>query len=148
YGLGLNGSSVRLYRISPTGAATQIGADISVPQSTGATLGTSWGLDFNPVVDRIRVVSTGRDNFRLNPDTGALVVDVALSSGYQITAIAYDRSFFGASASTLFGIDFLADKLVMIGGVDGVPSPNGGVVTEIGSMGVVTAVPATEGFDV
>ena len=62
------GSMSRLYIINPTtGVATQVGA------AGGFTLsGTSFGFDFNPVVDRIRVVSDADQNLRLNPDTGAL----------------------------------------------------------------------------
>ena len=62
------GSTSRLYVINPsTGAATQVG-------SAGAfTLsGTSFGMDFNPVVDRIRVVSDTEQNLRLNPNDGTL----------------------------------------------------------------------------
>src|SRR5262249_29022377 len=57
YGLG---STSLLYTIdTTTGAATQVG-------SAGAfTLsGTAFGFDFNPVPDRIRVVSTDTTNFR------------------------------------------------------------------------------------
>ena len=61
YGLG---SSSRLYTINPlTGVATQVGA-------AGAfTLnGTSFGVDFNPVPDRLRVISNTGQNLRLDPN--------------------------------------------------------------------------------
>jgi hypothetical protein len=35
-------------------------------------VGNEFGFDFNPTVDRIRVVSDARQNLRLHPDTGAL----------------------------------------------------------------------------
>ena len=34
--------------------------------------GDAFGVDFNPVADRIRVVSNTGQNLRLHPDTGAL----------------------------------------------------------------------------
>ena len=58
-------------------------------------------------------------------------------------AVAYDRNFprggppaTDPTPTTLFGIDNVAGTLVRIGGVDGSPSPNGGVVTTIGSLGL------------
>src|SRR5262249_13610013 len=66
YGLG---SSSRVYTInSVTGVATAIGAIPFAPALTG----TAFGLDFNPVPDRIRVTSTDTTNFRLNPNNGTL----------------------------------------------------------------------------
>src|SRR5437867_1935256 len=70
------GSTSRLYTINTTTAvATQVG-------SAGAfTLsGTFFGFDFNPVVDRIRVVSDSDQNIRLNPNDGTLTAtDVSLA---------------------------------------------------------------------
>ncbi len=66
YGLG---SGSRLYVINPvTGAAAQVGGDFAIPIE-----GDSFDLDFNPAVDRIRVVSNTDQNLRLHPDTGAVV---------------------------------------------------------------------------
>src|SRR5215204_431048 len=71
YGLG---STSRLYTIDQTtGVATQVGA-------AGAFLlsGADFGFDFNPVPDRIRVVSDADQNLRLNPNDGSVTaLDVA-----------------------------------------------------------------------
>src|SRR5688572_22761575 len=73
YALGLSGDSARVYTINPvTGAATMVGTGFTTPQSAGASAGKEYGFDFNPIVDRIRVVADTRDNFRLHPDTGAV----------------------------------------------------------------------------
>ena len=48
--------------------------------------------------------------------------------------------------ATLFGIDAATDTLVRQGGPDGTPSPNGGVLTTIGPLGVDTTTNA--GFDI
>jgi hypothetical protein len=73
YALGVNGATAHLYTINPTtGAATQVGGNIPLPQSVGVVAGANYGFDFNPTVDRIRVVADSRDNFRLNPDTGSV----------------------------------------------------------------------------
>jgi hypothetical protein len=83
YGLGFNATAgtVQLYSISgTTGFATPIGAtgsfvaaDGVTPAPVGAGAGTAFGLDFNPTVDRVRVVNGAGQNFRMNPNNGAFV---------------------------------------------------------------------------
>jgi Domain of unknown function (DUF4394)/PEP-CTERM motif len=136
YGLG---SSSHLYTINTTtGLATAVGAAFSPALS-----GTAFGFDFNPVPDRIRVTSTDTSNFRLNPNDGTVAgTDTSLSyasgdSGAGLTprvvGAAYTNNFNGTAVTTLFGIDSNRDVLVMLGGPNGVPSPNGGVLTTIGT---------------
>ncbi len=61
-----NGS--RIYTINPlTGAATPVGGRFFPPLAGGF-----FGFDFNPVPDRIRIVSTAAQNLRINPNNGAL----------------------------------------------------------------------------
>jgi hypothetical protein len=151
YGLG---STSRIYTINTaTGVATAVGATPFAPALTG----TAFGFDFNPVVDRIRVVSTDTTNFRLNPNTGALAgTDTPLAyaagdSGSGLTprvvGSAYTNNFAGTAVTTLFGIDSNRDVLVRQGGPNGTPSPNGGVLTTIGSgLGVNTS--DLVGFDI
>lgn len=80
YALGVNAAdnTVRLYHLSPqTGTAVPLGAAASLQESTlGMTIDlpeTTWDIDFNPAVDRVRVVSQTGLNFRMNPNNGALV---------------------------------------------------------------------------
>ena len=82
YGLATAPSSqVRLYAISQrTGVATPLTATPvgfsnlvgGVPAPIPIT-GVNFGFDFNPSVDRIRVTTDTGFNFRINPNTGALV---------------------------------------------------------------------------
>jgi energy-coupling factor transporter ATP-binding protein EcfA2 len=74
YGLG---STSRIYTINTvTGLATSVGITPFAP----ALSGTAFGFDFNPVPDRIRVVSTDTSDFRLNPNDGTLAgTDTPLS---------------------------------------------------------------------
>lgn len=146
YGLGVNGNTTTVFKIDPTtGAASSVGS-ATVTSITGAT---AWGIDFNPVSGRLRVVNdlasgigTNVNNFRLRQDTGAIAgLDTDLNfsavpgSGSEV-AIAHDRSVAGATATTLFGVTAVGDLLVRQGGVDGAPSPNGGVITQVGPLGV------------
>ncbi|MBC8063725.1 MAG: DUF4394 domain-containing protein, partial [Chlorobia bacterium] len=105
-------------------------------------------LDFNPVVDLLRVVTGTGQNARVNPNTGALVsLDTALSSSLLISGIAYSNNNVGASSTTLYGYDFLSDNVGTIGGLNGVPSPNGGTFNVVGNSGIVTG-DAGLGFDI
>lgn len=125
------GSVYRIYTINTSsGVATPLGEAQELS-------GGFWGFDFNPTVDRIRVVSNTGTNLRFNPSTGALAgTDTDLSTG-GVAAVAYDRNDTNpATATTLFGINTTTSELVRIGGVDGNPSPNGGTVTAIGPLGL------------
>jgi hypothetical protein len=153
YGLGIINSTGtdtgRLYLIdSTTGAATLVGPG---PFSTTLADGANYGFDFNPVVDRIRVVNDPDQNFRLNPDTGALVAQDSPvdnpAAGEEIVGAAYDRNVAGATLTTLFGIDAANNTLVRQGGVNGLPSANGGVITTLGPLGLTVASPNI-GFDI
>lgn len=125
------------YTLNPnTAVATLVGYTAS--SVAGLSSAASHGVGFNPTVDRVRVVNDVDENCRLNPLTGALAAnDVDLSpSGVSVVAVAYDRSFAGTTVTTLYGLDAANDNLVLIGGLNGSPSPNGGVVTTVGSLGV------------
>jgi len=148
YGLGIvDGGATddpALYVIDPTtGAATRVGGP-AAPIAGG----TTWGFDFNPVVDRIRIVNDADANIRFNPSTGVLTeTDTSLNpSSATIVGAAYDRNVAGATATTLYAIDVSGIELVRIGGVDGNPSPNGGLVTAVGSLMVPIGHEA--GFDI
>jgi hypothetical protein len=133
------GSSSRIYTINlGNGAATQVGAAAFTP----ALNGTDFGFDFNPTVDRIRVVSNAGQNLRLNPITGAVAaVDSTLRPGTpQVSAAAYTNNFAGATATRLFVIDHNSDRLFEQN------PPNNGVLVDIGALGVDIA--ASNGFDI
>jgi hypothetical protein len=143
YGIG---SFSRLYKINKmTGMATQVGAPLS-PTLTG----TSFGFDFNPVVDRIRLVSDADQNLRLHPDTGAVVGNDGMlqyvmgdqNFGFNpnITHSAYTNNFAGTTSTTLYGIDSSLDALVIQN------PPNAGGLMTVGSIG--TDITDIGGFDI
>lgn len=134
----------QLYTISPeTGAASAVGTPLSP-----ALTGTSIGIDFNPVVDLLRVVTGGDENLRVAPTTGAITgTDTALAydgadtntgANPAVGCAAYTNNFSGANATTLFGIDTDLDSLVTVGGVAGTPSPNTGTLFTQQRVGVDT----------
>ena len=137
-GIGLRGGEGRVYRIDQmTGVATQIG---TTPFATGLPGDGAWTVDFNPTVDRIRVVHSSGLNLRVNPNNGARADaptnDTAIAAGTTIAAGAYDRTVATATTTTLYGLDAGTDRLVTIGGLNSTPSPNGGSIVDVGPLGV------------
>src|SRR5580765_3046760 len=52
-------------------------ADLTDPFT--ALSGTNFGVDFNPVADRLRVVSDSGQNLRINPNSGLVTTDTPLA---------------------------------------------------------------------
>ncbi len=107
------GSSGRIYTLNPsTGAATfksTLAADVADTTAAFTALsGTDFGVDFNPVADRLRIVSNTGQNLRINVDTGATTTDGNLNgaaAGTTVSSAAYTNSFAGTASTTLFVID-------------------------------------------
>jgi hypothetical protein len=146
----------KLYTIdTATGAAIAVNP---TPLSSALT-GTAFGLDFNPTVDRVRVVSDADENLRLDPNTGTLAgTDTALAyaagdlnaaANPNVTASAYTNNFSGSTTTTLFGIDTNLDVLVQQGSLSGTPvSPNAGTLFTVGGLGAGINFEPTAGFDI
>lgn len=126
YGLG---SSSRLYILNPlTGAARAVSATAFTPALSGAVA----AFDFNPTVDRIRVVTTSGQNLRLNPDDGTVVANDAAINGVAgaiITGAAYTNNKSGATSTELYDLDIAAKKLYK-------QDANAGTLTEVGNLGL------------
>ncbi|MGI8741421.1 MAG: DUF4394 domain-containing protein [Bryobacteraceae bacterium] len=141
---GLSNTS-RLYTINPlTGLAT-----FAVALSTPLTGGSSYGIDFNPVVDRLRVVHSdartnplSNQNLRIDVDTGIVIADGALTPAKVVSpldpnigAAAYTNNFSGATSTTLYDIDFFRDRLVIQN------PPDSGTLVRVGELAPIGAPP-------
>ncbi|RZK40775.1 MAG: DUF4394 domain-containing protein [Pedobacter sp.] len=137
YGLG---STSRIYVINPT---TGVARAINATPFTPAITGTSFGFDFNPTVDRIRLVSSNGQNLRLNPENGAVAAtDLAINgvTNAKVGSVAYTQNKAGAATTMLFDIDATTDKLYKQ------DPPNDGKLVEVGSLGY--DIDETGGFDI
>jgi hypothetical protein len=145
-GLYALGSTSRLYSINPlTGVATQVGSAGSFTLS-----GTSFGADFNPTVDRLRVTSNTGQNLRLNPNDGTLSAtdtplayaagDANAGTTPRVVGSAYTNNFAGAVSTTLYAIDSNLDVLATQN------PPNAGVLNTVGALGFNTS--DLVGFDI
>ncbi|TDH18420.1 DUF4394 domain-containing protein [Segetibacter sp. 3557_3] len=133
------GSTSRLYTLNTsTGAATVVGTAPFAPQLAG----TTFGFDFNPTVDRIRLVSNTGQNLRLNPVDGTTsAIDGGLNPGMPaVSGAAYTNNFAGATTTVLFDIDATTDKLYTQA------PPNNGTLVEVGNLGA--EITAENGFDI
>lgn len=141
-------SAARIVTIDPaTGAATAkatLAADAADSTAPYAGIaGTAFAVDFNPVADRLRVISSTGQNLRINVDTGATTTDGAINrSGAAplVSAGAYTNSFAGTTATMLFDIDSAADTLALQN------PPNDGTLANVGALGVDVA--GDVGFDI
>lgn len=159
YGLGVSG---QLYRINTQdGSVSAVGTPSALP-SEGAQ---EWGFDFNPTVDRIRVVNDAGFNLRLHPDTGAVVDGNAEQPGLQfdgrlafdagdvnagklvaIVAAGYSYNKRDEKITTNYALEGRQGLLVHQGSKEGVQpmiSPNSGRLFTVGSLGLGTFERAT-----
>lgn len=106
-------STARLYTIdAATGAAVfkaalaADAADATLPYA-GLT-GTVVATDFNPVADRLRVITSSGQNLRINVDTAATTTDGTINrtgAAPMVAAAAYGNSFAGTTSTTLYDFD-------------------------------------------
>lgn len=146
-------TSGRLLRIdTDSGKVRPVGPGVKLPQAR------AFGFDFNPTVDRIRVVGDRGDNLRLHPDTGAQVDgqpdvdglqpdgplryadgDEQAGNAPRIVAAGYTYNKDNDKITTNYAIDARAGHLVMQGSPEGatpVVSPNTGLLRTVGPLGV------------
>ena len=139
YGLGI---SSRIYTISRTGSVTPVGAGPFTP----ALFGGSFGFDFNPMADAIRLTSDGEQDARISPATGlvtfsdpplayraaagAVPADPNFGRAPTVTASAYNNNRAAAPSTELYDIDSGLDVLARQ------DPPNAGTLNTVGRLGV------------
>lgn len=141
YGLGNAGG---VYTVDAASAAVTLVSRLNQP-----LVGTSFGVDFNPTVDRLRIVTDTGQNLRVNVDDGTTTVDGPLNipgtppvnPALGVTAVAYTNNDADPNtATTLFDIDTTNDNTV-------IQAPaNSGSLSPTGKLGVDAA--GAVGFDI
>jgi len=133
-----------IYLVNTRSARTTLVSRMSVRLS-----GVAFGVDFNPVADRLRIVSDSAQNLRVNVDTGAVLVDddltelvgSSLVTALGVTGIAYSNNDTNPFTGTiLYALDTNADELLLLA------PPNDGTLGFVGSLGVAVTGPG--GFDI
>lgn len=143
YGVGNLGG---VYTISTADGAATLVNTLSVAPS-----GTSFGVDFNPAADRLRIISNNGQNLRHNVNTGGTtLVDGTITytappaapvAALGVTGAAYTNNDLDPNtATTLFNIDSVMDQVT-------IQSPaNNGILVATGKLGV--DVGESVGFDI
>lgn len=155
----------RLYTID---TATALLTAVNAQPVWGESMPGRWGFDFNPTVDRIRVVHESGLNLRLHPDTGAQIDGDANQAGVQpdaslayvdtdihagkvpkVAAAAYTYNQHNSKITTNFALDLAQGTLVTQGSQEDVMpaiSPNTGKLFTVGSLGLGSIAQAS--FDI
>lgn len=144
YGVGDKGG---VYTLNTTDAKA-----MKVSQLTVALVGGTFGVDFNPAANRLRVVSDTGQNLRHNIDDPAAPMSTTVdgpltnptvppSTATGVTGAAYtNNDLNAATATTLFDLDTMGDRISL-------QSPaNAGTLAPTGNLGVDAAPDA--GFDI
>ena len=123
YAVGLLGN---IYTLNPTtGAATFVRKLMADPADTtdgNAPFSQIIGnpnlisVNFNPVADRLRVISDTGQNLRINVDTGATITDGSIKlteANPAVVAAAYTNAFAGTGSTKLYSIDQNSDRIYL-----------------------------------
>ena len=174
YGLGYNGTAgtVQLYSISEqTGLATAVGTTGTFVDAAatvvriGTDAATKFGFDFNPSVDRIRIVDSIGQNFRMDPNTGAFVDGDLGGAKNSVAGLNTDGPITGGTTSlegaaytnntpnnggitTLYTIDSKTDSLYIQNPPNAGTQPALTAVPLLDSTGKALDVTAVGGFDI
>lgn len=133
------GNAGGLYSLDTNSARATKKSQLSVALS-----GTSFGVDFNPTVDRLRIVSDTGQNLRVNVTDGLATVDGPLTltpppaspvTATGVTGAAYTNNDADPNtATTLYDIDSTLDQVAIQA------PPNAGILNPTGKLTVDSTV--------
>ena len=153
-GFDVRPSDGKLYGVTPDGAIVVVDpktgkwekkSQLSEKLPAGAT----FAIDFNPVADRMRIISSTGMSLRVNVEDGKAVVDGALKYADAdankgktpgVTAAGYTNSFAGTKETALYDIDATTGMLLRQA------PPNDGILNTVGALGIKISGPIA--FDI
>ena len=147
---GFSQATSGIYRVDTGSGTTTLVSTSTAPVTTDLL-----GIDFNPVPDRLRVVTVNDENRRINVDNGVVPLpldgtlayspgDVNFGRNPNIIDAGYTNSDRNpGTGTTLYYIDHVLDTLVRATG-----NPNDGMLTTVGSLGFDTNDSRFTGFDI
>ena len=153
-GMDVRPADGKLYGLTADGTIVTIDAksgkwDKKSQLSEKLPAGATFSVDFNPLADRLRIISSTGMSLRVNVDDGKATVDGTLKYADadtnkgktpNVTAAGYSNSFAGTKETALYDIDLSLGTLVKQA------PPNDGILNTIGSLGVKVDGPIA--FDV
>ena len=153
-GIDVRPADGKLYGVTPDGAIVTVDAasgkwEKKSQISEKLPSEVTFSVDFNPVADRLRVLTSSGMSLRINVDDGKTIVDGQLKFADgdankgktpQVTAAGYSNSFAGTKETALYDIDAANGVLVKQA------PPNDGILNTIGKLNAALAAPIA--FDV
>ena len=144
----------KLYGVTPDGAIVVVDPktgkwDKKSQLSEKLPAGASFAVDFNPVADRMRIISTTGMSLRVNVDDGKATVDGSLKFADtdankgrtpSVSAAGYSNSFAGTKETALYDIDTATGMLLKQA------PPNDGILNTVGALGIKISGPIA--FDI
>ncbi|SMB99203.1 hypothetical protein SAMN00120144_0069 [Hymenobacter roseosalivarius DSM 11622] len=140
-GVGSDGQVIPSHQIytinTATGVATLVGR-VSVPSNRLS--GERSGFDFDPVTDRMRIITGSQENLWVSADASTTTVETRIDFGLGTgTAIAYDNNFAGAPTTRLYALGEIT--------LFEVNPPSAGRLTAVGNFNLGQEV-TSEAFDI
>lgn len=153
-------SQGRVYTLDPnTAVLTLVASLVANPTDTtepyAGLSGTSFGVDFNPAADALRIISNTGQNLRMfvasngtDRTAGQVFTDTPLTrtgstAAFTDTATAYTNTFDGTTSTRQFSIDSTSGSLIQQS------NPNGGItVTAAPLFATSSPVTSSNGFDI
>ncbi len=138
YGVATDGSIYRIH--SGTGKVTP------VSRMSIGSFGSISMVDFNPVADRLRVVTSDGRSLRVNVDTGETIEDgrlnYTMSKAFTVGAGGYTNSMKGATSTQLYQIDTANLALALQ------DPPNAGTLNVVNAIAMTGGTKDMKGGDV
>jgi hypothetical protein len=142
----------RVYTVDQATARAQLGATL-MPNTNDPfrnLIGTTFGTDFSPTADALRVLSDAEHNLAVIVETGATITANFLRRipaeanrpAPDVVAIAYTSNFAGTNDTTLFNVDLGTNSLVSQ------KPANAGMLTTIGPLSSTQTFTFSGGFDI
>ena len=143
-GIDVRPSDGMLYGVTPDGVIVTVDAKTGKwtkksQLSEKLPMGASVSVDFNPVADRMRIITSTGMSLRVNVDDGKATVDGSLKYAEtdankgktpNVMAVGYSNSVAGTKETALYDIDVSTGMLLKQA------PPNDGIVSGIGKLGV------------
>ena len=134
----------RLYGVTPDGAIVRVDARTGTWEkvsqlSQALPAGVAVAVDFNPVADRLRIVTGNGMSLRVNVMDGMATVDGSLKFADMdahkgrtpsVMAVGYSNSLAGAKETTLYDIETAHALLLRQA------PPNDGILATVGMLGI------------
>lgn len=126
-----------IYTINPsTGVATPVSQTPFSPSIEGTTV----AFDFNPVYDRIQLITDKGQNIQISPATGQVIyATYFVNQTIAINGSAFASNYSGAYSTSLYSIDAQSDRLYR-------QNPFNGYLTVVGATGL--QISGEGGFDI